>query len=89
MFYSPNLVKVPGGIANAKPGDVLYWEKNKTEPFHNAIFVGSGTYNGKEYHDMIWTTRSGTKPYSLMPASVFRKNEPPLLVLRDKNVAGK
>jgi len=85
---SPNLVKVPGGLAEAKPGDILYWEKNKNGPFHNAIFVGDGSYNGKSVSDLIWTARSGTKPYSEMPASTFRKNDPPFLVLRDKNVAG-
>lgn len=85
---SPDMKVVPDGVKGAKPGDVYYWKKNASGPFHVAVFFGKGIYKGKEYSDMIWTARSGTKEYSLMPASVFRKNDPPAMVLRDKVVAG-
>ena len=83
---SPSLVKVPEGLAGAQPGDVLVWKENARGPHHLAFYAGKSSYDGNTYNDMIWTTRTGARPYALVPVKWFRRGDPPVTVLRARVV---
>lgn len=85
LSNSPDLIERPS-IQPAMPGDILYWEKNGTGPFHVAIWLGAGTFKGVVHDDLIYTARryhedypdepSRSARYSLMPFKYSRKGLP-------------
>ena len=85
---SQDLRRVPDGLSGALPGDLLIWEKNAKGPDHVAIFAGECSYNGTDFNQVAWTSRTGNGPFALVPLKWFRQGDPPRRVLRNRVAAG-